>query len=182
MAALIRLAEMPWAEQYGINGSVLYPATGMLSMAVQAAKQLAFRTPGRVIEGFTFRDVHLEGAMSLTSDSQGLEVQTSLRQLYQDNHEGLTFEFIIRTFVHSEWMLNSRGFISVDVPTGAEDWQSERTAAQRTSLAEDLQRVLGICRRPVDSSSMYSYLRESGYDYGPLFQTGRNQRYDADRW
>lgn len=36
----IRLSENPWAEHHTINGSVLYPAAGMLVMAIEGCRQL----------------------------------------------------------------------------------------------------------------------------------------------
>ncbi|RDA86240.1 hypothetical protein CP532_5120 [Ophiocordyceps camponoti-leonardi (nom. inval.)] len=49
----MRRPGMAWAKHYVINGTTLYPGTGMLAMAVEATKQLAIETSERTLHGYT---------------------------------------------------------------------------------------------------------------------------------
>jgi acyl transferase domain-containing protein len=73
----IRMSEMPWTEQHAVNGTILYPGTGMLVMAIEAAQQLHGGAGG--ITGYTLRDVHIEGPIDLSAAAGSAEVQISLR-------------------------------------------------------------------------------------------------------
>lgn len=171
----MRLTEMPWAEEHVINGTVLYPGTGMLAMAVEAAKQLTSEGKDRAIDGYTLRDVRFEGAMDLTPRSGGMEVQTSLRKLESKDPERLTFEFTIRTYSAGDWALNCRGFICVETSGPPEGWARGKLIAQRTKAGKKLAALLPSCKTPVPSTKMYSFLAECGYDYGKSFQAAQNQ-------
>ncbi|KAI2464634.1 putative polyketide synthase [Annulohypoxylon bovei var. microspora] len=171
----MRLAEMPWAEQHVINGTILYPGTGMLAMAVEAARQLVSESVDSSIDGYTFRDVHFENAMDLTPGGEMSEVQTSLRPLNSQSKGGPTFEFAIRTHAGSGWHQNCRGFISVDISEPTDTWAKEKLMLQRGKTAKKLGSVFASCKKPVPSPRMYSFLRECGYDYGQSFQAAKNQ-------
>jgi acyl transferase domain-containing protein len=188
----IRFSEMPWVEQHVINGTVLYPGTGMLAMAVEAARQLVQDGHDGEIESYTLRDVHFEGAMALSSDGTGTEVQTCLRRVNAPARSGggdLTFEFTIRTppadhTAANEWTLNCRGFVSTKlcVPEGEEaGWEEAKTAALRQKTAGFLSGLAASCGRPVPSYRMYRFLRECGYDYGSDFQLAHDQRCHSER-
>ncbi|KAH9986574.1 polyketide synthase [Xylariaceae sp. FL0662B] len=53
-------AEMPWVEHHVVNGSTLYPAAGIMVMAIEAAKQFC-EYESRSIEGYSLRDIHFIG-------------------------------------------------------------------------------------------------------------------------
>ncbi|KAM7184266.1 KR domain containing protein [Rhypophila sp. PSN 637] len=139
----IRFSEMPWAEQHVIDGSVLYPGTGMLAMAVEGARQLvedqlcirnksSKKDPGYVIDGYNLSDVRFQAPLTLSPGSIGTEVQTCLTRVTRDGDKGgnkeeaaTMYEFSIRTppastgdslkGVVGEWTVNCRCFVSVQV-------------------------------------------------------------------
>lgn len=173
----IRLSEMPWVEQHAVNGVILYPATGMLAMAVEAARQLVSNDSEVRIEGYTLLDVQFEGPMSIPAESIGLEAQTSLRSLDQASCDSQSYEFTIRTYNHGEWLVNCRGRLAVDISTDMDGWEEEKAVHQRSLAAKQLQSLLETCDLPVEREKMYDYLHECGYDYGPVLQAAQDQHY-----
>ncbi|KAF7588746.1 hypothetical protein BBP40_005272 [Aspergillus hancockii] len=68
---IIKLSEMPWVKDHQINGTILYPAAGMVVMAIEAAKQLAIT--GRQISGFNVKDVILHAAIPIHGQDEAVE-------------------------------------------------------------------------------------------------------------
>ena len=68
---IMRTGDTPWVEDHKINGAILYPAAGMIFMAIEAAQQLV--DPDKTVAAFAVRDVTLysatrrSGAMSPAS-------------------------------------------------------------------------------------------------------------------
>lgn len=168
----IRTAEMPWTEQHAVNGTILYPGTGMLVMAIEAAKQLQGSDVS--VAGYTLRDVHIEGPIDLSASTGSAEVQTSLRDTQTGSQSGPTYEFHVRTFANEKWLLNCRGSISVELSEN-DDWKRKKAVERRQEIAEELKRPLPNCKTPVRTKDIYSFLKHSGYEYGPLFNTANKQ-------
>lgn len=172
----MRLAEIPWAEHHVVNGSILYPGTGMLAMAVEAARQLATQEHGCVVESYTLRDVHFETAIDLSPSSGITEVQTSLREIEKSQADHLNFEFSITTYKGEDSMVNCHGFICVDVSRPSDEWAVEKLQTHREKIAKTLSDLYSQCRDSVPTLKMYLFLRECGYQYGQHFQLAQNQR------
>ncbi|OTA81899.1 hypothetical protein M434DRAFT_37315 [Hypoxylon sp. CO27-5] len=170
----LRTTELPWSKEHNVNGVNLYPAAGMLVMAIEAAGQLM--NDGRLVNGYTLRDVVFEGPMNLAAGM--LEVQTSLRELLPRNEPGPVFAFTIRSFAHDEWLPNCQGSISVELAVTEKpgSWYGERTHGQLQNIAHEASLRRQRCDMKIDWHSMYSYLEESGLRYGVPFQSVRKQR------
>ncbi|KAK6860758.1 polyketide synthase [Apiospora arundinis] len=166
----IKTVEMPWTEHHVVNGETLYPGAGMVVMAIEAAKQL---NRDANIDGFTLKGVRIEAAMDLSASKGICEVQTSLRQL-----SGLTYEFVVKTYVDDNWTDNCRGTITVALAPDSpeEDWDGSRKASEKQRIVTDLCDSIAACQQPVDHHNMYGFLKRTGYEFGPLFQGARNQR------
>ena len=153
-------------------------------MAIEAAKQLAVESaPSQRVNGYTLRDIRFDHPINLTNHTNNLEVQTSLRKLELSSDVNPILEFAIRTYTPADdnWIVNCRGIISVDSAEVADDWMLEKTATQRQALAEKFLDSASHCKIPVDSHDMYSFLKEAGLEYGPLFQGAQHQKCDTER-
>ncbi|KAI1355427.1 putative polyketide synthase [Xylaria sp. FL0043] len=168
----LRVEDLPWAEQHVINGVNLYPAAGMLVMAIEAASQLA-HGKDRAVSGYTLQDVRIEAPMDLSSGP--LEVQTSLKRFPSTDKEELSFEFSIRSFKHENWLLNCRGSISVEFHCETDDWGNKKSREQWSAIIQQCSLSRQRCETRINCEKMYQYLREHDLDYGPLFQVAREQ-------
>lgn len=171
---LIKVSEMPWIEHHVVNGRVLYPGSGMLVMAIEAAKQL---TQGaHTIDGYMLYDVSIENPIDLTANKGTVEVQTSLYRRSPESAGNSAFEFTVSTYTEESWSLNCRGIISVSASDGLSQWDQKKVKSKQREAAIRYSELVSACTNPVKYQDMYEYLRQTGYEYGPLFQVALNQR------
>ncbi|EAQ87449.1 hypothetical protein CHGG_04068 [Chaetomium globosum CBS 148.51] len=84
---VLRLQELPWLAGHVIQGEVLFPASGYLSMAYEAALQLALdddEKKQRRVQLVELHDVDIVRAMRLEQDS-GLELVLTVRVTSQSD-------------------------------------------------------------------------------------------------
>ncbi|KAM3072030.1 hypothetical protein ACMFMF_007424 [Clarireedia jacksonii] len=167
---IIRTSELPWVEDHQINGVILYPGAGMVTMAIEAAKQLADNS--REITAYILKNTSFHTAMNIPAGAEGLEVDTYLRPRKdaEDKDSGW-FDFRLCTYDGGNWSENCNGSIQViyaapntDIDDGKEDqlW----TMCHREKYLELEQR----CSISVDPKSFYDHLLKCGYGYGPFFK------------
>ncbi|KAJ2997560.1 hypothetical protein NUW58_g619 [Xylaria curta] len=170
----LRFTDMAWIEQHVVNGSIIYPAAGMLIMAVEASRQLGLDT-GKSVTGFSIRDVQFKAAMVLDPGSAGSEVQTTLRCKPTGSNVSSTYDFTIYTFMGQECVLNCEGVISIEFSKTIGAWETERSNSQHDALILNFEDVKEFYE--VQSEQMYRFLQQSGLTYGPAFQALENQSY-----
>ncbi|KAG6353662.1 hypothetical protein INS49_005370 [Diaporthe citri] len=149
---------------------------GMLVMALEAVKQLT--SAMGTIEGYTLRDVHIEAPMDLTNNSN-LEAETSLRQTTKST-DGQTFEFTIRSIATDEWLVNCRGYVSVQFARKTANWEDRLSQSRRQSMSKDIVQLSSSFETAVDSQRMYGLLQKYGFDYGSDFRAATHQRCDSN--
>lgn len=173
----IRLSEMPWVDGHVVNNTVLYPASGMLAMVMEAARDLT--QPSWHVGGYTLSNVRINAPMDLTSAPGGvLEVQTSLRAMSTATETAPAYEFTVRTY-HSgsdTWAVNCSGSVVIERTDVLSPWQARKTEEERSLVAAKLSRTISDCTTSVDAGHMYKFLDKSSYQYGPVFQ-GAQQQY-----
>lgn len=80
---ILRLSELPWLAGHRIQGQVLFPASGYLSMTYEAAIRLVDeQQPLRLVE---LHDIEIVRAMIIEEDSSGLEVVFTIRVTSQSS-------------------------------------------------------------------------------------------------
>ncbi|KAK2007214.1 polyketide synthase [Colletotrichum eremochloae] len=173
----IRLSENPWVEHHTISGSVLYPAAGMLVMAIEGCKQLAERSsPGKKIKGIRFREVSFHSALQVPNDAMGVESHLYLRPVKQaalETKPSAWREFQVCTAQDDDqWREHCCGQVLVEfdeavsaVDGGLED---EAFKAHCRSRIDDAQQK---CKSQGTSDSIYKAWEDVGLVFGPTFQT-----------
>lgn len=173
----IRLSENPWVEHHTISGSVLYPAAGMLVMAIEGCKQLAERSnPGRAIRGIRFREVSFHSALQVPDDTRGVESHLYLRPVKQaalESKASAWREFQVCTAQDDdEFREHCCGQVLVEYDDGttAVDGGREAQAIKEHAQAriDDAQRK---CKSQVSSEKIYQAWENVGLVFGPTFQT-----------
>ncbi|KAI0097580.1 hypothetical protein GGR51DRAFT_540789 [Nemania sp. FL0031] len=161
---LIRLSELPWIVGHRIQGEVLFPASGYLSMAYEAAIRLVDdQQPMRLVE---LHDINIERAMRLEEDSSGLEVVFTVRITSQSN-DCITAEVACYS-----------GPVDTAQPldTPPAKLTSHFTGTVRVWLGEPSKDALPRRTKPLlpmdalDMEQLYSNLAEEGFNYAELFQ------------
>lgn len=165
----LRISENPWIEDHQITGTTLYPAAGMLVMALEGALQLSDKS--KDLRGFRFRDVSFERGLVVPPDEEGA-VETRL-SFFPDKHVEGRYRFtIFSTTVANSWVRHCRGSIALeyeqsresDVEESAADLEwLEQTAMYRLLVDDD-------SAEDVDVEEFYDHLQTIGMEYGPLFR------------
>lgn len=173
----IRLSENPWVEHHTVSGSVLYPAAGMLVMAIEACKQLAeLSNPGKVIKGIRFREVSFHSALQVPDDARGVESHLYLRPVKEaalETKASAWREFQVLTAQEDDqFREHCRGQVLVeyDNATTAVDGGREERAIKdhaQARIADAQQR----CKSQNSSDQIYQAWKDVGLTFGPTFQT-----------
>ena len=171
----IRVSEMPWVEDHVINGSLIYPAAGMLVMAIEAVNQVSDKS--RTVRAFRMRDVRFQRALTVPTDSNGIETRFNLRNTTQSAENALSknqwAEFRLTSLEGTKWHENCHGFVQADYQTGPTEVDEGREAQEELNSHLQAAQVIE-CRNPrknMDKSELYESLHRCGFGFGPRFQT-----------
>ncbi|KAI8941217.1 hypothetical protein NX059_002455 [Plenodomus lindquistii] len=165
----IVLDQSSYLLDHQINGSVLLPAAGMLVMAIEAVRQ--FYGPQQPVRGYKMKDVMFLNGITISSDSNGTEVQLTLRPAQtsrtssnSEQHIISWDEFSIFTYESAGWTLCCSGAIAVD-------YTPEDDACREAQREKDAHKTaLNSCQANVDSSDIYNAFDKAGLVYGPRFR------------
>ncbi|KAJ6189933.1 hypothetical protein N7519_004841 [Penicillium mononematosum] len=151
---IIRLSELPWLRDHNIQSTIIYPAAGYITMAMEAARQRVLRAaPGTQVLGYQFRDVNISSALLIQETPGQVEVSITLKRFSESvrSPSDLWDEFSISS-VSSEnrWTDHCRGLIAVQTPP-------------KTS-------------NPSKRGEFYSRLSQIGMRYGPTFANIHDMR------
>ncbi|KAH9430658.1 hypothetical protein MCOR02_007994 [Pyricularia oryzae] len=173
----IRLSENPWVEDHTINGSVLYPAAGMLVMAIEGCRQLAQRDdPERRVKGFRFREVSFHSALSVPAGAMGVESHLYLRPVKQaalESKPSAWREFQVCTAQDDDQFREhccGQVLIEYDEVASAVDGGREKEAFKeycRDRIRDAEQR----CKVQGTAEDLYEAWAAVGLTFGPTFQT-----------
>lgn len=174
----IRPSETPWVADHVVNGATIYPASGMLVMAIEGARQLLQdSTNDRPIEGYRITEVTFQRALSIdTTNEQGTECQI---YIYPDEDalgKGSStsrFEFRIYALDNGMWAENCRGLLQVEYEAAERNSVDDGLEAAKSAkaLADEWEKHAESCTNAVDVSKVYKHFREVGLEFGPTFQT-----------
>ncbi|OLN83448.1 Lovastatin diketide synthase LovF 5 [Colletotrichum chlorophyti] len=168
----IRLTENPWIEDHKVSGDVLYPAAGMLVMAIEASRQVADKS--KVLRGFNFKDVSFKLALRVPDNAHGVESQFFLRQHRSSSLSGPSAwqEFQLWTLQEGDWREHCHGFVHTEYEADdALDFQAWNSQLILSSCDKD---IVDSCMAEVPTDKLYRRFQDSGLDFGPAFQTLSN--------
>ncbi|GKZ27179.1 type I Iterative Polyketide synthase (PKS) [Aspergillus brasiliensis] len=166
---IIRLSEAPWIEFHKVQGSILYPAAGMMVAAIEAAKQQA--DPNKDIEGFELRDIIIGKAIVVPADDIGVEMVLSIRpwRIGAGATTSTWQEFTLYTRQEG-WDKNCSGLLRIKYKESKNPlFFDEDTEADRAAKATYYQTV-DECRKSQNPRQFYEHLTTIGLYYGDVFQ------------
>lgn len=150
---MINLDDAPWLRDHKIEGTIVFPAAGYLSMAGEAIRQLT-----GFEDAYTLRHVVLSQALVL-QESVDIEVVTNFRpHRLTDSADSQWWEFSIASYNGQMWVKHCVGEVTTGPARPAE-------AARVPSLPRKLER-----------KKVYDILGKAGMQYGPHFQRLDNIR------
>lgn len=172
----LSLKELPWLRGHAVQGQVLFPAAGYLTMAVQAARQhVCMTSPNVRVESVLLRNISIGKGLVLSEDAPDVEIQLALRPEARTARESSTVwtEFRIFTVTaDGKWTEHCRGAL-----------QAETEPVQREDAApslEELARIEAKCTRETAPRKFYNLSRRAGLDYQGAFENVASFRASSD--
>ncbi|KAG6017415.1 Type I Iterative PKS [Claviceps lovelessii] len=153
----LRVSENPWIQDHQVQKTIVYPAAGMISMALEGAKQIKPNLDDFI--GYQITDMTIARAMLIPNTPHGLEVALNMKA-----HLGGTHEFSIYSKqLDGPWEQHASGFIQFIHSTGGAMPSSRAHEAERKELTR-------VCNKPIKTRQLYELLDTIGMNYGPTFQ------------
>ncbi|KAL8738590.1 MAG: hypothetical protein Q9181_000641 [Wetmoreana brouardii] len=170
----IRHSERKWLRDHEIEGSVLFPASGYLVLAIEAAKRVV--EPGCQVEAFRLRDVSISAPL-VVPESEDIEIILHLRPHYSATRDrsASSNEFAISSCVDGkEIRENCSGLISTDYEAPADSAMAFERGLEKRRLKDAFLETSSTCQEEEDENDFYSHLASLGLKYGPAFRKMTN--------
>ncbi|KAF2971310.1 hypothetical protein GQX73_g2264 [Xylaria multiplex] len=178
----LSLESAPWIKDHEVMGTVIYPATGMLAMALDAAMHT--RQEDREVSGFYIQHCQFISPIIVGKNwDDSTEVIVQLRYIRNSPEKKTVWsEVEISTHIQAQWTLCFKATIQTEyqeaVATQVDHGKEKRLKKQR--VTHHCHKAIESCTAPLDSGSFYQNCQESGLSYGKSFQLLNNIRWDGD--
>lgn len=164
----IRLADIAWLADHQLEGTVVLPGAGYISMAIEAVRLLTDPS-GNSIKGYRLRDIDIMNALRIPDSSTGIETQFQLRPCseYDLDHKGW-FDFSLYSVgADNSWIQHCKGAIAAEIvsPSSTLSIKSQAEPPDPSSFfAASLQ------AKDVQPESIFDEMRKMNIYHGPDFQ------------
>ncbi|KAL8645570.1 MAG: hypothetical protein Q9226_007241, partial [Calogaya cf. arnoldii] len=164
----LRISENPWIEDHRAQNSILYPAAGMMVMAIEAAAQNA--DPHKPVAGFELRDISIRNAI-VVPEEDGIETMLHMRPWRMGSRASTSAweEFSIFSRANHEWVLNCSGLLQVHYQSEHNPLFTDEEAAQNSKHKRAYQDMAGSCSKSTPARQFYEQMTNIGLKYGPSF-------------
>ncbi|KAI4608824.1 Type I Iterative PKS [Alternaria metachromatica] len=178
---MLSLEETPWLADHVVGDQALFPATGMIMMALEAVKQ-HFQAD-QVILGYNIKEATFMNPIVVSSEPNSkTEVVTQLRPLRQD-YEKTSTRSEVRIFARpdSEWIECVRAEVHVDYEETATEVDCGLEArAHAKALLDSYVAAEEQCTLPISKTTFYDWHKNQGLKYGEAFALADNIHWDGD--
>lgn len=168
---VLKLNEIPWVEDHKVQGTILYPAAGMMIMAIEASAQQADAT--KDIEGYELRDVLIGKAIVIPVDDSGTETMLSLRP-WRSGSRDLTSawnEFRLFSRQGETWELNCTGLVRPKYKSSQNEIFANEDKAINNDFRKWFDEIEVECRKSVDIEQHYQNVADIGYNFSGPFKS-----------
>ncbi|CAG8395028.1 unnamed protein product [Penicillium salamii] len=161
---ILRIPENPWLQDHNIQGSILFPAAGMLAMVIEAAKQIA---EDRNPQGFELRNVRFDRGLVIPSAEQSIETTLHFHPLdAEDAEKASWYKFqLFSCSSTGSWTEHSSGTVRMM-------WESNDSAESKSEWSSCQAKYSEIQEISTQTSvrAFYNGLDAVGMHYGPSFK------------
>lgn len=175
----IRIDDLPWLRHHKIQGLTLFPMSGFVAIAVEAASQRA-ASSGTDFDKFVLRDVSVHAPLMITD--KDVETTIQLRPFQEGTlvSSDVWDEFRIHSWADGQgWTEHCKGLVAVK-SNKSEEFDGARIAQDaETLLRSTILEVNNAKTTSVDKTVMYDSLSDLGVSYGATFQVENCQANDS---
>lgn len=167
---IIRMSENPWVADHKVDGSVIYPAAGILLCAIQAAHLLSEQKDQ--ITGYRIKGAIFQKALILSADLDGTETQLCLRPDRTSGSKSCIWhDFQLFTNENGQWVEICRGAVSIEYKEeNVELDDGKERTEDHLCHTEIFRSGTRRCKMGLHKEILYDYLNSVGLSYGPAFQ------------
>lgn len=166
---VMKADEMLWIEDHKLNGSILYPAAGMLAMAIEAVRQFSYNRP---VCGFEIKDAVFPTPLLLSTSPGGHETQFCLRRSTDPTKESSCW-YEYRLYLHQidGWEEICRGSIRADYGRPESEVDGGKEAKSLFEMQRNVLAAAAVsCTKTMTPDQIYRRFRDVGLEYGPTFR------------
>lgn len=177
---MLKVEEVPWSADHVVGNTIVFPAVGSITMAMEAVKQTVGGS--QPIRGYLVKEATFTSPIIVTP-GQTTEIMTHLRPLQQTYERSSTrFEVEIFACAENYWRACNKHIIHVEFEP---ETQTEVDGGRELQiLTGSLARKYGSIKSKADvtinSSDFYRWLHENGFQYGPTFSLADEICWDGD--
>ncbi|KAI1299584.1 hypothetical protein F5Y03DRAFT_408749 [Xylaria venustula] len=169
--------EPRWRNLWSVSNTIIYPAAGMLIMAMEAAREMA--PENRIVSGYYFKEARFLSPILIKEDWEH-KTETILRLCpLQKSYEKQSTWSDIKLFARYDdrWNECFRATIQIryeepEVDNGRE----KQLANEQVSLR--YKHALDVCTTGISSQRFYEDSKKHGINYGEWFRILENIRWD----
>lgn len=165
---ILRIDDLPWLRHHKVQSLTLFPISGFVSMAVEAASQRATLRNAEY-DGFALRNVAVTKPLMISESD--VEVTLQLRPHQESSTlvaSNVWDEFRIHSWTASKgWTEHCKGLIATKLK-GRDEVEGDGTADDQLRAA--ITKITSAQQTPVDKTTVYNSLSDLGVSYGPSFQ------------
>lgn len=160
----LRIAEIPWLQDHVVEGNVVFPAAGYISVAIEAAARL-HSVEGKTVREYCLKNVSVKSPLVISDGEQGTEMLVDLAPSVESAKSRYSnrFDFVVssvdaedRYYEHCTGTLSMSFDVPASQPLAASNLHSDDIA--RTST------------RSLEADKYYKHMDSLGLQYGPTFQ------------
>ncbi|XXG98864.1 hypothetical protein Hte_005194 [Hypoxylon texense] len=176
---MLSVEEEPWIADHVVDGTIVFPAAGMIVMALEAVKQTV--QTQQTISGYLIKEATFAAPISIQPEEK-TEVLTRLRAM-QDAYErtSLRFEVVVFVLDNDSWKECFKAVIHAklkEVPTEVDRGLEARAAKEE--LSSSFEQARRLCTNPVTKQSFYKWLDKQKLSYGDAFALAEDIFWDGN--
>ncbi|KAF1829172.1 reducing type I polyketide synthase [Decorospora gaudefroyi] len=157
---IVRSGELPWVRDHVVQGDMVFPGAGYITMAIEAMRQL--HSSESAITGYLLEEIEILRATVIPEDNEGVELQLFLEPVSEKAlHAGKRVFRIYAAASDGAWAEAARGYITVDL-------SSTRSNPTLRSTREI--NMAALCRGVTVPKAFYESLATVGIKHGQSFQ------------
>lgn len=166
---IIRMDDLPWLRHHKIQSLTIFPISGFVAMALEAAAQQA-KSKDIEVGRFELRDVTVHTPLMIPDENVELTITLRSPQAADVNVSQMTSNFLIHSHSASKgWTENCTGTVTVktnELNQVDGQKQRERSAASLAELVSEIEKTTTT----VSHVQIYDTLTDLGVAYGSTFQ------------
>lgn len=175
---IVRVDDLPWLRHHRIQSLTIFPISGFLGMAIEAAAQQA-KSKDIDVGQIELRDVTVHTPLMIPDESVELTIALRSPQAADVSVTQMTSNFLIHSYSASKgWTENCTGTVTVKTNELNEvDGQAQikRRAASLAEKVSEIEKTTFTVSQP----HIYKALADLGVAYGSTFQGLTDCRADA---